>query len=324
MSEFNDLLNIIGSDKEPIQEAQISDQQNLETAPVQLGVNEHRSPFSIQLFADEIRNHSEGKGRAYAELAQNISGYDIAHNCISNVVKKILKYPVKSFAQQWLPVILRSTVGSGIHDFVQQHSDQFTELEPSIKIPSIRFSGRIDGLIGNNVLVEIKSCTFDDYRKIVKSQRPRTPDFYQMMTYKYILENYLTEAKQQPLKSKSNPEGTRTPPPALDKYDIDTLQIIYVAHNILSDDIEDLGQALENIKHIKQVLKSKHDQFYFMTSIVLNTKDFDTVPYLDFIHRKIERINWYVNSNKLPTCDDEFVDTKKCFFCLYKDNCELI
>lgn len=317
MSEFNQLLDII----EPETTSQIINEQIIKTnVTVQ---DEIREPFSIQLFADEIKNHSETKGQAYSELTQSISGYDIAHNCISNVVKKILRYPVQSFAQSWLPVILRSTVGKGIHDFVQKHSQQFTEIEPSIKVPSIRFSGRLDALIGSNVLVEIKSCTFEDYRKILRSQRPRTEDFYQMMVYKYILENHLEEAKKQPLKSKVSPDGTRTSPPTLDKYDINKLQIIYIAHNILSDDVEDLGQCLENIKNIKKVLNSKHDQFYFMSSIVLDTDSFDPQPYISHIRNKIERINWYVNSNKLPTEQDEFVDTKKCFFCLYRPDCEL-
>ena len=149
MSEFRTLLDVIGDNSTKQSSQQIHEQPNM---PTITPVAEQREPFNIQLFADEIKNHSEIKGAAYAELAQNISGYDIAHNCISNVVKKILKYPVKSFAQSWLPVVLRSTIGSAIHDFIQDHSKQFTELEPIIKIPSIIFSGRIDGLIGNNVL----------------------------------------------------------------------------------------------------------------------------------------------------------------------------
>lgn len=316
MSEFNQLLDIIEKERPE----QIIEQNIIASS---MTVSEQKEPFSIQLFADEIKNHSEVKGQAYSELTQSISGYDIAHNCISNVVKKILKYPVQSFAQSWLPIVLRSTVGKGIHDFVQNHSNQFTEIEPSLKVPSIRFSGRLDALIGRNVLVEIKSCTFEDYRKILKSQRPRTEDFYQMMVYKYVLENYLDEAKQQTLKTKENPNGVRTLPPKLDSYDINKLQIIYIAHNILADDVEDLGQCLENIKNIKRVLNSKHDQFYFMSSIVLDTDMFDPSPYINHIKSKMDRINWYVDSNKLPTVQDEFVDLNKCFFCLYRPDCEL-
>jgi len=51
-------------------------------------------------------------------------------------------------------------------------------------------------------------------------QKPRKEDFYQMVVYKYILENFLKEAQAQPLKTKECPAGTRTPPPQLDNYDI--------------------------------------------------------------------------------------------------------
>ena len=286
--------------------------------------DEERQPFDIQTFVDEIKHHTETKNRAYAQFKQSISGYSIAHDCISNVVKKILGHPVKSYAQSWLPVLMRSQIGTAIHEFIQYHSAQFTEIEPSIKIPSINFSGRMDCLIGNNVLVEIKSVPYSDYKKIISSKKPRIGDFYQLMTYKHILENHLEEAKDQPMKSDEHPNGTRTPPPALDKYNTKKLQLIYIAHDLSASDTENLGKSLKDIAQLKRSLNSKSNQFHFITSVVLDTDTFDVKPYLDFVEKKIEKVNYYVKANKLPTIEDEFVDTKKCFFCLYKPTCELI
>jgi len=98
---------------------------------------------------------------------------------------------VKSFADKWLPILLRSTIGTAIHEFIQSNTNQFTEGEVSLKIPSIKFSGRLDNLIGPNILIEIKSCTYADYEKIIRTRKPRVSDFYQAIVYKYILENIL-------------------------------------------------------------------------------------------------------------------------------------
>jgi len=312
LSEFNHALDLIGDD--PVSDSnspgteQITQQEPINT--IEKGV-----PFDIKLFAKELHQASDAKGRAYAECTQSISGYSIAHDCILNTVKKILGYPVKSFATSWLPVLMRSTIGTSIHSFIQDYSNQFTELEPSIKVPSIRFSGRIDGIISNHILVEIKSCTYADYQKILKTRSPRKEDFYQAMTYKWILENHLEEAKNPGVK-------TRTGPPRQEKYEIDTIQLIYVAHDIMASDIEDFGQCLKSIKDIKKALNSRKNEFFFMTSVVLETSTFDQQPYIDHIERKIKAINYYVDANKLPVKGDEFVDTKKCFFCLYSANCD--
>lgn len=317
MTDFNNVLENIGP---PIQEEKLPEQfeqrpsmdQSIHHQPS----DEVRDPFDVKKFIDELAERSEAKNKAYSELAQSINAYAISSDCISNVVKRILGYPVKSFGQVWLPVLLRSTIGTAIHEFIQGYSNQFTEIERTVKIPSIRFSGRLDGLIGRNVMCEIKSVTHKDYKDILNTQKPRTEDFYQAMTYKYVLENYLDEIK--------NPGAAiRTPPPALDKYEIDTIQLIYVAHDISASDCENFGQAIQLMKEVKQKLNSKFNQFYFITTVVLKLDTFDPQPYLDYIRRKIDAINYYVDNNKLPGIDDEFVDTKKCFFCLYRPTCEL-
>lgn len=280
-------------------------------------VDEEREPFDISLYCNELKDKSENKNQIYSQNANTISGYSIAHDCIANTVKKILNEPIPSFADKWLPIIMRTTIGTAIHDTIQENTKQFTEVEPSIKVPSIRFSGRMDALIGNNILVEIKSCTYSDYQKIIKNQQPRKEDFIQAMTYKYILENHLQEAQ--------NPGvPTRTQPPALDKYNINKIQFLYVAHDVCAADVEDFGQAVEAAKNIRKQLNSRYNKFFFMTSVILDTSTFDTAPYIDYITRKIAAINWYIDNNKIPTKEDPFVDTKKCFFCLYQKNCELL
>jgi len=138
---------------------------------------------------------------------------------------------------------MRASLGNAVHDCIQKNSDQFTEQEKSIKVPSIRCSVRLDCLIGDNILVEIKSCTYTDYKKIIKNQTPRIEDFYQVMMYKYLLEHHLKEAQAQ--------TQLRTPPPELAKYNIDTLQLIYVAHDICASDAESFSQCLKMATELK-------------------------------------------------------------------------
>lgn len=309
MSEYNNILSMIG-DGESNQEQDIVEEET----PI-IDPNKEYKPFDIDLFSKELHEVSENKNKAYAQLTQSINGYSIAHDCLACTVKKIMHEPVKSFAHKWLPILLRAEIGTAIHDFIQNNTTQFTETEPSIKVPSIRFSGRIDGLINNNILVEIKSCTYTDYRKIIKTRQPRKPDFYQTIVYKYILENYLNE-----LKTPGVP--TRTDPPKLNDYNIDKIQFIYVAHDIMSDDVDDFGEALARVKKLKQKLNSKRNQYFFMTSLVLDLNDFDCSTYTNYVVDKINTINYYVDNNKMPPRDHKYIDTNKCFFCLYRDNCE--
>lgn len=274
------------------------------------------SPFDVSQFINELRTKSEEKNKAYMEMSNSISGYDIAHNCIGHTVKKLLNYPIENYASSWLPIHFRSVMGTAIHDFIQEFTNQFTEVEPSIKIPSINFSGRIDALISDNILVEIKSCSYDDYKTILKTRQPRKADFYQTMVYKYVLENYLEEAKSGKVK-------TRTQPPKLNKYKIDTIQFIYVCHQLVCSDIESLSLDNKMAIEIKKQLSSKHNPFFFITELTIDLNEFDPEPYINWIKSKIDAINGYVQNNKLPTNEDPFVDLKKCFFCPYTNCCEL-
>lgn len=310
MDNFQDLMQMVSNEE-------ITNQQ--EKTPEKIDVeNQQFSPFNIKTFADELRESSEKKNIEYIENVKTISAYAIANDCIAHTVKKILGVPVKSFAHAWLPIALRSTLGNAVHDFIQKNSSQFTELEVSTKVPSIRFSGRLDGLIGPNILCEIKSLPFVDYRKVIRKKKPRDGDFYQTMIYKYFLENHLKEAKETAEAGKTMTNG-----PKLDHYDIQKIQYIYVAHDICSSDMDSVDDALKMIKELKKLLNSKRNPFFFMSSVIIDTTTFDCKPFDNWIEHKIKTINKYVDEKRIPDKSDPYVDTKKCFFCPYTIGCEL-
>ena len=309
MSQYKDLISFIDGVPQ-VEEHAPQEEQRQGVIPA--------NPFDIIKFADELQQRSENKKRGYASNTQNINAYDVAHNCIRQIVYKLSGTPVKSYADKWLPVLLRTTLGNAVHDFIQKNTNQMTEQEVSLKVPSIRFSGRCDGLIGNNILVEIKSMPFDEYEKAIKTGNPRKQDALQAILYTYILENYLDEIKQPQVKVRPGTEK-----PKLDKYKINLIQFIYVAHDLMSSDMEDFGRILKTTEAIKKRLNSKKNKFYFMTSIGVDLAKFDISTHVNYIKSKIQRINYYVDSNTLPPEDDEFIN-KNCFFCLYKDICDIV
>ena len=187
--------------------------QQPEILPDLAAIQENGRFFDLDTFINETHIKSRDKNKEAIEKQLYMSAYDVASSCISNIIYKIRNTPIQSYATKWLPVVLRSYLGNAAHAFIQHESKQFTEQEVSLKVPSIRFSGRLDCLINNDVLVEIKSLPYKEYKKIIKNQTPRIGDFYQCMTYKYILENHLDEAK-------NHTEQTRTQKPKLDKYNI--------------------------------------------------------------------------------------------------------
>lgn len=279
-------------------------------------VDPTRRLFDINDFLADIARASADKNKRYASQATNINGYDIASNCIRQIMFKLLNAPVESYCDNWLPVMMRANLGNAIHDFIQDNSKSFTEWECSLKVPSIRCSVRLDNLIHDNVLVEIKSCTFTDYDKILRTKRPRDNDFYQAMFYRWLIHNYLEEIQQQPI------ENLRTPAPKLPKYNIDTIQVIYAAHDLISSETGSISEALKHAAAVKKVLNSKYNQFYYITAVTI---DLNTVPnvheYDAYIEEKVMTINEYMSMNKIPPMDNKFVKDS-CFFCLYKKICK--
>jgi len=278
---------------------------------------EQSKPFDLNLFLDELHQYSETKNRDYhLKFAKNINAYDLTSSCIAQVLFKLYKTPVNSFADKWLPILMRGFIGQAVHNFIQSNTNQFSELERTLKVPSLRFSGRLDGLIGSNVLVEIKSCPYNDYIKVIKSQKPRSADFDQIVIYRYMLHNHLEEIK-------NNKENSKNNVPSLDKYNINKIQFIYVAHDLISQDIEDFSLAIKKISALKKQLSSKNNKFFFMTSLIIDVNDQITKPFEERLLGKLKRINNYLQTNRFPTKDDPYIDKKSCYFCLYRNICQL-
>ena len=332
MSQFNDLMKMldisgIGSAENSKTEESVppifsqevptenSCEPSYEILPNLPIVNE---PFNIDKFSRELYEKSSVKNQLYREAVQNISAYDISSGCIREIVYKLLNTPVESFADKWLPILMRSTIGTAVHEFIQNNTNQFTEREVSLKVPSLRFSVRLDNLIGQNILVEIKSCPYSDYEKIITSRKPRVDDFYQTMVYKYILENHLQEAKDPSVKIRKG-----TVKPKFDSYDIKTVQFIYVAHDVTATDVDSFAEILERIKQLKRTLNSKSNSFFFMTTMVVDVTNGVAKPYIDYVRTKLKAINQYLDTDKLPDASDPYIDKNKCYFCMYNRTCDL-
>lgn len=269
--------------------------------------------FDVQDFLDDLAVKSATKNEKAKLYSTNINSYDVAHNCIREVVFKILNYPVESYRDVWLPIMLRAYLGNAVHDFIQTAYSHFTETEVSVKVPSIRASTRMDCLINNNVLVEIKSCTYDDYYKIIKNQRPRDPDFYQTIYYKYLLENHLEEAQKQ--------QGTRSAVPAHSSYNIEYIQVIYVAHDLASAECKSMAECVKVAKEVKQMLNSKINHFQFITAITLDLKLIDPKPYEQWIVGKVNDINRFLDNKTIPPMSNPYINSAGCHFCMYKKVC---
>jgi len=314
MSEFNfnNFVGINKSENTPI-ETPVLQPLFPDLAAKQENIEKNRV-FDLDLFIQETYDKNTQKNKDAIENQSYMSSYDIASSCISNIIYKIRNTPIKSYASKWLPIVLRSYLGNAAHSFIQDNSKQFTEQEVSLKVPSIRVSGRLDCLINSDVLVEIKSLPYSEYKKIIKNKVPRINDWYQCLLYKYILENHLDEAK-------NHIEETRTQKPKLDKYNIRYIQFIYIVHDIMSSDIESLDEAIACVKHVKEVLNSKHNSFYFTSNLLIDLENYDLTSYMAYISGKIQRVNYYLDNNLDVSKDDEYIDTKACFFCLYPEIC---
>lgn len=274
----------------------------------------HIDPFNISVFIDELREISDAHTRKYIDNMSNISAYSISHECILTSIYKLTNYPIENAASSWLPVMMRSVLGNAVHDFIQKNTAQFTECEVTLKIPSIKMSCRLDALIGDTILVEIKSCTYEDYAKIIRSNKPRKSDLLQAIVYVYLLTNYLHQSKTEKV-------TRRTPPPILPIYNITKIQFIYVAHDITTSDCCSMPQAVKKAKELRQKLDSKINEFCFINSVVVDITLAEITPVFEYIKEKIDAINQFVETNTLPISTNKFIDRSKCFLCMYSKTC---
>jgi hypothetical protein len=314
MSEYGQMLDQLSNDSNK-QKEQVINESKDEI------VQSSDDLFTVDQFVANLSRSTAEKNRRYATRPiQNISGYDIASGCIREIYYRLTGVPLKSYEDLWLPVTMRGVIGSAVHDYIQENFN-FTEVEKSMKVPSINFSGRYDCSIGNHTLVEIKTAPYlgdKGYKNVVKTQQARKADFHQVMTYKYVLENFLKEMQRQPR------ESLRTDPPSADNYDIKYLQFIYIAHDIISADLESIPENRSLIAAFKRQLKSGKNKFSFITCI---TYDLTRIPNLDEyikpIKSKIGAINDHLSSNKTPTMSNPFINKDSCFFCKYKEKCQI-
>jgi len=271
--------------------------------------------FETRRFQTELRNKSIDKNKNYQLYSENLGAYDIASGCSRSVYYRIKNIPARSYADKWLPVHLRTQLGQAVHDFIQENSSTFTEQEVCLKVPSKRMSCRLDCLINDDVLVEIKSCPYSDIAKIIKTGKPRPNDFYQASLYKYLLETYLDEIKKQkPTRGGSNP--------LLDSYNIKYLQFIYVCHEVICADSESMSEAVKFAQNLRKLSNSKKDPFWFIQTVNIDLKTIDMTFYENIIKEKIDEILYYLDNDKIPELDSKYIDKKACFFCIYGDVCK--
>jgi len=305
MTDYNSLLSGLALNSEHTYQ---QEQEQLSDTPSTSNM------FKVEEFINDLKQKSIIDNRKHFLYSKNITAYDIAHNCIRQTIYRLLKPVITDFEDKWLPLRMRTTIGKAIHEFIQSNSKAFTETEISLKVPSLKFSGVVDCICGNDTLVEIKTCTFSDYKSIITSNRPRTADFYQSITYKYFLENHLDEIKKQ--------TDIRTRIPICSSYNIKIMQFIYVAHDICSGDCNSFDEALLVVDNVKKMLKSKNNSFYFISCLNIPVANIDLTSYESFVVDKLKTINYYLDSNKIPPKTDKYIDTSHCFFCMFKDICD--
>ncbi len=280
-----------------------------------INVTKKSTLFNVDNFVIDVKQASIKNNKRILENAVNMNAYDISNSCIREVVFKLLKTPIRYYAHKWLPITFRAALGKAIHNYIQNTSTIFTEQECSMRVPSLRISVRLDCLINDNVLIEIKSLPYKDYKKVYQNNQPRLADFYQAVLYKYLIENYLSEIQSQSI------DTLRSKPPKLKKYKIEYLQFIYVANDLISQDTTSISQELKLITNFKKLLKSRYNKFFFINTITIDLKSIDITQHINFIISKINEINNYINANKIPSKDHKYIETN-CFFCFYNSICK--
>lgn len=273
--------------------------------------------FDVRDFQQELKSNSERNNKNFHSNSERFNAYDVAHNCIRSVLFRIFKYPLRSYSDSWLPVKLRTTLGNACHEFIQA-SKVFTEEEVYMRVPSLNISTKIDCLINDNVLVEIKSCNYTDYANIIKTNLPRTKDLYQAILYRYLLENHLEESMAQTL---SDDEKRKYNLPKLKQYKIKVIQFIYICHELISAEADTIEQDLEFSKRLKKFLNSKNNKFWFIKDLQLNIENFDVTRIEQHVVDKLSELKKYNDEKKLPDMKHRHIDPKSCFFCLFKEVC---
>jgi len=291
-----------------------SSPSNKPTVPVKL--------FDVGDFRALVKRKSHTKNKTYAAGSiGKISGYSIGHDCIRTTIYKMLGQELSDYSNSWLPLGFRAALGTSVHNYLQDLADGelFSECELTLKVPSKLVSMRLDAMINDDTIVEIKSCSYADYSKIMKTRSPRTGDFYQVVFYRWLLQHHLAEIKQQ-----KPTHGGKLP--SLPNYDkVRYIQMIYVCHELIAgDDNESMAEAVKFGTNLRRYAKKENpgpNDFWFILPLTIDTEQIDITKYEDYLTGKLESILEHYNAKRLPDMSNEYVDTSKCFFCGYKSLC---
>ena len=281
--------------------------------------------FNIDKFVENLKSKSIKSNFDRMLFSDNINAYDIAHNCINQTLYRLYNTPIPAYEDVWLPVQMRQVIGSAIHEFIQSNYE-FDEIEVAVKVEKYKFSGRIDAIFSNNTIVEIKSVPYNDYKSIVNQNAPREKDLYQTLIYKHLLENNLQDIIQYKNKL-SKEEQQKYNWPKQDSYNIQYIQFIYIAHDLISSDISSISEALYIQREIKKKLNSKYNKFFFIHTITIDlnkSKEYYTQIENNLVN-KLHTILSYLDKHRICQSIDEtpYINTKQCFFCLYKHICPI-
>jgi len=275
--------------------------------------------FETRAFKDLVRSDSVSRNRSYASNSVNVGGYDIAHNCMKTTLFRMLGYQPTNYANSWLPLGFRAALGTATHNYIQDLSlgKIFTECEVCLKVPSKRISMRLDALINDDTLVEIKSCAYSDYKKILSSKKPRLGDLHQAIFYKYLLQNHLEELSVQ------TPTRGGCQPALKDYSNIRYIQMIYVCHELIAAEDEKMTDSVKFATELRKFAKkeSSISDFWFITPLAIDTQTFDIKSHEKYLVNKLDEILKYLEMKQLPPDNHPYVDTSKCFFCQFKDQC---
>jgi len=178
---------------------------------------------------------------------------------------------------------------------------------------------RLDAMINDDTIVEIKSCSYADYSKIMRTRSPRTGDFYQVVFYRWLLQNHLAEIKQQ----KPTHGGTL---PSLPNYDnVKNIVLLYVCHELIAgDDNESMAEAVKFGTNLRRYAKKENpgpNDFWFILPLTIKTDDIDIAGYEKHLTDKLDAILEHYYAKKIPDMSNPYVDTSKCFFCGFKSIC---
>lgn len=266
--------------------------------------------FDIEIFQTLLKEKVFNKNKKRIEnKTQNITAYDLC-GCIKKIEFKLKNTPI-DFNSSYLPSELSMALGNSVHEFIQTNYC-FTEIELPLSIhisKSLKISSRLDALINNNTLIEIKTCNYKEYYEILKNDNYRLKDYEQLCVYKYLLENHFDEIKNNLIQNRITPK--------FNNYKITKFQIIYICHEIV-----DASGNIDIYKDITEYYKNNFGNFWFIKTINIDAENEDTILEINTVSDKIKTILEYIPNNKEIPLNNKYCKKDECNFCPYKKICK--